>query len=169
MLRRNMKSKYIDLALPDNTTSWKKGWIYLDNPAPVLLTRTGRVPIPYPEWTNQLASRDTKELKPMLDDLEQLKAEGLTGSAVAISFCRQLIQPIQDRVHPAFEYWRQNNPTRVAKRKVSKGEMAARVKDIFGGRIRNQECPKAFGVYHPSDLVSLRPWFVSEHVFKNFA
>jgi hypothetical protein len=55
--------------------------------------------------TNQLASRDTEELKPLLDDLEQLKAEGLTNTAVAISFCRRLIQPLQDRAHPAFEYW----------------------------------------------------------------
>jgi hypothetical protein len=43
------------------------------------------LPVPYPEWTNQLASRDTEE-QPLLDDLEQLKAEGLTGTAVAISF-----------------------------------------------------------------------------------
>jgi hypothetical protein len=29
-----------------------------------------------------------------LDDLEQLKAEGMTGAAMAISFCRRLIQPL---------------------------------------------------------------------------
>jgi hypothetical protein len=62
MLRRNMKSEYIDLALPDNTTGFKQQWSYLDNPAPVLPTRTGWVPVPYLEWTNQLASRDTEEL-----------------------------------------------------------------------------------------------------------
>jgi hypothetical protein len=27
----------------------------------------------------------------------------------------------------------------------------ARAKNIFGGRIRNKECPKALGVYSPSD------------------
>jgi hypothetical protein len=32
----------------------------------------------------------------------------------------------------------------------------ARVKNIFGGRIHNKECPKALGVYRPSDLVSFR-------------
>jgi hypothetical protein len=41
------------------------------------------------------------------------------------------------------------------KRKVSKAEMTARVKNIFGGRIRNRECPKALGMYHPFDPVSL--------------
>jgi hypothetical protein len=48
MLRRNMKSRYIDLTLPDNTTGSKQGWLYLDNPAPALMKRTGRAPVPYP-------------------------------------------------------------------------------------------------------------------------
>jgi hypothetical protein len=89
-----MKSEYIDLTLPDNTTSWKQGWFYLDNPAPALRERMGRVPILGPEWTNQLATRDTEELKPLLYNLEQLKPEGLIGVAVAINFCRHLIQPL---------------------------------------------------------------------------
>jgi hypothetical protein len=150
-----MKSEYVNLALPDNTTGWKQGWFYLDNLAPMLKTRTGQAPVPYLEWTNQLALRDIEELQPLLEDLEQLKVEGLTGGASAISFYRRLIQPIQDRDHPAFEYWGQSDPTRIVKCKVSKAEVTARVKNIFGGRIRNRECPKALRMYHPSDLVHL--------------
>jgi hypothetical protein len=146
MLRQNMKSEYIDLTLPNNTTSWKQGWFYLDNPTPTLKERTGQTLIPYPEWTNQLASRDMEELKPLLDDLEQLKAEGRTSAAVAISFCHHLIQPLQDRAHPTFEYWGQSDPNRVAQCKVSKAEIMAHTKNIFGGWIRNRECPKALGV-----------------------
>jgi hypothetical protein len=157
MLRQNMKPEYIDLALLDNTTGWKQGWFYLDNPAPALRERTGRIPVVGLEWTNQLVTLDTQELKPLLDDLEKLKAEGLTGAAVAISFCRCLIQPLQDRAHPAFEYWGQSDPTRVAQRKVSKAEMIAHAKNIFSGRIRNKECPKALGIYIPADPVSFRP------------
>jgi hypothetical protein len=41
MLCWNMKSEYIDLTLPDNTTGWKQGWFYLDNPALALKERTG--------------------------------------------------------------------------------------------------------------------------------
>jgi hypothetical protein len=59
-----------------------------------LKERTGRTPFPFPEWTNQLASRDIEELKPLLDDLEQLKVEGLTGTTVATSFYCHLIQPL---------------------------------------------------------------------------
>jgi hypothetical protein len=68
-----MKSEYIDLTLPDNTSGWKQGWFYLDNIVPTLRERTERAPVPGLEWTNQLATRDTEELKPLLDDLEQLK------------------------------------------------------------------------------------------------
>jgi hypothetical protein len=148
ILRRNMKSEYIDLTLPDNTSGWKQGWFYLHNPAPTLRERTGRVSV-------------TEELKPLLDDLEQLKAEGLTGAAVAISFCHRLIQPLQYWAHPAFKYWGQSDPTRVAQHKVSKANMMARAKNIFGGRIRNKECPKALGVYSPSNPVSFQPWHFS--------
>jgi hypothetical protein len=157
MLRRNMKSEYIDLTLRDNTTGWNQGWFYLDNSALALKERTGRALVLYLEWTNQLASRDTEELQLLLDDLEQLKAEGLTGAAVAISFCRRLIQPIQDRAHPSFKYWGKSYPTRVTQRKVSKVEMMAHAKNIFGERIRNRECPKALGVCSPSDPVCHRP------------
>jgi hypothetical protein len=48
MLSRNMKSEYINLTLPNNTTGWKQGWFYLDNPAPALRERTGQVPMPGP-------------------------------------------------------------------------------------------------------------------------
>jgi hypothetical protein len=154
MLRQYMKSEYIDLALPDNTTGWKQGWFYLDNPTPALRSRTGRIPVVGLEWTNQLATLDTQELKPLLDDLQQLKAEGLTGTVVAIIFCHHLIQPLQDRAHPAFEFWGQSDPTQVSQRKVSKAEMIAHAKNIFGERIQKKECPKALGLYSPSDPVS---------------
>jgi diphthamide synthase (EF-2-diphthine--ammonia ligase) len=111
--------------------------------------------VPFPEWTNQLTSRETEELRPLLEDLERLKTEGLTGGAVAISFIRRLLQQIEDRVHPTYEYWGQSDPTWIIRRKVSKEEMVARVKNIFTMRIRNRECPKALSVYRPSVEVSL--------------
>jgi hypothetical protein len=35
--------------------------------------------------------------------------------------------------------------------------MIALANNIFGGRIRNKECPKALGIYSLANLVSLRP------------
>jgi hypothetical protein len=42
-----------------------------------------------------------------------------------------MIQPIKDRVHPAYEYRGQSDPTGEVNRKVSKEEMAARVSQIY--------------------------------------
>jgi hypothetical protein len=85
---------------------------------------------------------------------------------VAISFCRCLIQLLPDRAHPAFQYWGQSDPAQLVQRMVSKAEMIARAKNIFGGRIRNTECPKALGVYSPSDPVSFQPWRISNLSFR---
>jgi shikimate 5-dehydrogenase len=44
---------------------------------------------------------DIKELLTLMSDL---KKKGLTGGSVTMPFCRRLIQPIKDRVHPMYEY-----------------------------------------------------------------
>jgi hypothetical protein len=36
----------------------------------------------------------------------------MTGAVVALSYSKRLVQPIQDRVHPGFEYWGHQDPTR---------------------------------------------------------
>jgi hypothetical protein len=104
MLHWYMKPVYIDLLIPDNTTGWKQGWFYLDNPAPVLPTRSGYAPVPRPEWSNQVTSRETDTLKLLLDDLERLKTKGLFGGAVAISFsprrCGDQLQSAAAVAHP---------------------------------------------------------------------
>jgi hypothetical protein len=72
-----------------------------------------------------MSSRDLKELEPVLGLVSELKKQGVTGAAVARLFCRRMIQPIKDRVHPTYEYVGQTDPTREVNRKVSKEEMAA--------------------------------------------
>jgi hypothetical protein len=71
------------------------------------------------EWDLGLSSCDLVELKPVLELVSELKKQGVTGAAVARSFCRRMIQPIKDRAHPAYEYWGQSDPTREVNRKVS--------------------------------------------------
>jgi hypothetical protein len=58
------------------------------------------------EWDLGLSSCDIEDLKGGLELVSNLKKRGVTGAAVTRSFCWQLIQPIKDRVHPAYEYWR---------------------------------------------------------------
>jgi hypothetical protein len=54
-----------------------------------------------------------------------MKKWGETGVAVIRSFCRRMIQPIKDRVHPAYKNWGQSDPTCEVNRKVSKEDMVA--------------------------------------------
>jgi hypothetical protein len=64
-----------------------------------------------------------------------------------------MIQPIKDRVHPAYEYVEQSDPTREVNRKVSKEEMEARVSQMYAGREKVKKCPKAYSLKRPADLV----------------
>ena len=89
----------------------------------------------------------------LLKEIANLSVQKLTGAAVALSFCKQLMQPIQERVHPAFEYWGHRDPTRVH-RKVPREEIANQVVRIMAGQIPDKGCPKAHYLKRPTDAVS---------------
>jgi hypothetical protein len=105
------------------------------------------------KWDLRLSSRDLEDLKGDLELVNNMKKCGVTGAAAARSFCRRMIQPIKDRVHPAYEYWGQSDPTCEVSRKVSKEEMAARVSQMYSGKVKVKMCPKAHSLKRPADLV----------------
>ena len=73
---------------------------------------------------------------------------------MALSFCKRLTQPIQERVHPAYEYWGREDPTRGQNRKVSRVEAANQVARIMAGQIRDKGCPKALYLKRLTSTVS---------------
>jgi hypothetical protein len=95
------------------------------------------------EWDLGLSSHDLKELEVVLELVGDMKKRGVTGATVARSFCRQMIQPMKDRVHSAYEYWGKSDPTHEVNRKVSKEEMEASVSQMLSGRVKVKKCPKA--------------------------
>jgi hypothetical protein len=151
-LRSGLKVEWIDTDLPDNTTGWRSEWFYIADQIHGLPRRTDHKPVKINEWDLGLSSWDLKELEPVLGLVSELK-EGVTGAAVARSFCRRMIQPIKDRVHPAYEYVGQTDPTHEVSRKVSKEEMAARVSQMYAGRVKVMKCPKAYSWKRPADPV----------------
>jgi hypothetical protein len=88
------------------------------------------------EWDLGLPTRDLKDRKGVLELVSDMKKRGVMGAAVARSFCHRMIQPIKDRVHPAYEYYGQSDPTREVNLKVSKEEMAARVSQMYSGKVK---------------------------------
>ena len=101
------------------------------------------------------AAKEMAQVECLLKEIANLSAQGLTGAAVAISFCRQLTHPIQERVHPAFEYWGHRDPTRGHERKVPQEEIVNRVARIMAGQIRDKGCPQAHCLKRPTDAVTL--------------
>ena len=96
----------------------------------------------------------------LLKEIAGLSAKGLTGVVVALSFSKRLVQPIRDRVHPGFEYWGRQDPTRGQNRKVPREEAANRVAHMMQGPIRDSGCPKTHCLKRPTRVVSLLVSFV---------
>ena len=67
-------------------------------------------------------------------EIAELSAQKLTGAAVALSFYKLLTQPIQERVHPAYNYWGRQDPTQGQERKVPLEEIAKQVGRPHHGR-----------------------------------
>jgi hypothetical protein len=155
-LRPGLKTEWIDTDLPDNTAGWKSEWFYITNQQPALSKRTRHKPVKIPKWDMQLSTHEMDDIKEVLELLRDLKDRGVTGGPVARLFYRRLIQPIKDRVHSAYEYWGQSDPTREVNHKVPKEVMMTRVSQIYAGRARIKKCLKAYSLSRPADPVS--PW-----------
>ncbi|RLM42314.1 hypothetical protein C2845_PMPSC056050 [Panicum miliaceum] len=92
-------------------------------PSPVLNTR----------WEEKPTEEEMVEVEVLLAELQKLKDEKLTGAAVALSFVKRLTLPIQERVHPGYEYSGREDPTRRKNRMVSRGQAHRRVMLIMSG------------------------------------
>jgi hypothetical protein len=103
-LRSGLKAEWIDTDLPDNTDGWRSEMFYIADQLPGLPRCTGHKPVKINEWDLGLSSRDLGELKAVLELVNDLKKQGVTGAAVARSFWWRMIQPIKDGVHPTYEY-----------------------------------------------------------------
>jgi hypothetical protein len=109
-LRSGLKSEWIDTDLPDNTAGWRSEWFYIVDQLPALPRHSGHKPVKISEWDLGLSFREAHDLKKVLELVKDLKDRGVTGGSVARWFCRRLIQPIKDRVHPAYECWGSRTP-----------------------------------------------------------
>jgi hypothetical protein len=152
-LRSGLKAEWIGTDLPDNTAGWRSEWFYIADQIPGLPRRTGHKPVKISEWDLGLSTHDLEDLKGVLELVSDMKKRGVIGAAVVRSFCRRIIQPITDRVHPAYEYCGQSNPTREVNRKVSKEEMAARVSQMYFGKVKVKKSPRAHSLKRSADPV----------------
>jgi hypothetical protein len=104
-LRSGLKAEWIDTDLSDNIAGWRSEWFYIVDQLPGLPRRTGHKPVKISEWDLGLSFQELKELKGVLELVGDMKKQGVTGAAVARSFCQRMIQLIKDLVHLAYQYW----------------------------------------------------------------
>ena len=103
---------YPALELRDSNKGWEKEWFVVSNLAPCLPARTGRTPESCACCEELPSEEEMIQVNLLLNEIDGLSAQGLTGAMVALSFSKWLVQPIQDRMHPGFEYWGRQDPTR---------------------------------------------------------
>ena len=87
-------SVYPNFELRDTNKGWVRGWFVVANPAPCLPTRTGHAPEYKACWEEPPTTEEMAQVERLLQEITDLSTQGLTGAAVAISFCRRLTQPI---------------------------------------------------------------------------
>jgi hypothetical protein len=87
-LRPDLKAEWIDTDLSDNTAGWRSEWFYIADQIPGLPLRTGHRLVKISEWDLGLPTRDLEDLEGVLELVSDLKKRGVTGAAVARSFCR---------------------------------------------------------------------------------
>jgi hypothetical protein len=71
----------------------------------------------------------------LLAEICLLKERGLTTDAVVADFVFKNIQPLKDRVYPAYLYTRVNGPTRITNRQIPDEDLLSRLDMILRGRV----------------------------------
>ncbi|RLM68907.1 hypothetical protein C2845_PM17G06750 [Panicum miliaceum] len=142
--------KYPEASFKDRNKRWAEEWFVVANPTPGLPSRTGLLPVLNARWKEKPTEEEMVEVEVLLAELQKLKAENLTSATMALSFDKRLTQPIEEPVHPGYEYSGREDPTRVQNCKVSRSEAHRRVTLIVSGEVRDKGCPKAYCLKWPT-------------------
>jgi hypothetical protein len=95
------------------------------------------------------------EAKVLLAEICSLKDGGLTAEAVVADFAFKNIQPLKDRVYPAYLYSSVNDSTRDTNRWIPTEDLLSRLDMILRGRVSNAGAPVAYSAWN---LPPLRPF-----------
>ncbi|KAJ1257455.1 hypothetical protein BS78_K016800 [Paspalum vaginatum] len=150
-LRHGCKSTYLYIPLKDSNRCWHSEWFTLENHGGPLRLPSGRQPnTKLPSWEEAPTDEESAEAVELLAEIASLTEEGLTTQAVVIDFVFCNIQPLKDRVYPAYLYVGASDPTRETDRVFSEEEVLARGSSILKGKIHNEGTPQAYLAWHSS-------------------
>jgi hypothetical protein len=144
-LRRGRKVEYLDIPLKDSIKGWHLEWFTMENHNKSLPSRLGRQPdIRTPSWTEAPTDSELAESRVLLAEICALKDRGLTAEAVVADFVLKNIQPLKDRVYPAYLYTRVNDPTQITNRQILEEDILSQIDLMLRGKISNAGAPLSY-------------------------
>jgi hypothetical protein len=111
-LRRGRKVEYLDIPLKDSIKGWRLEWFIVENHCKSFPSRSRRQPdVRTPSWVESPTFSEITEAKVLLAEIYLLEDGGLTAEVVVAEFDFKNIQPLKDRIYPAYLYSGVNDST----------------------------------------------------------
>jgi hypothetical protein len=101
-----------------------------------------------PSWVESPTYSEVAEAKVLLAEICSLKDRGLTAEAVVADFVFKNIQPLKDRVYPAYLFTGVNDSTRVTNKRIPDEDMLSRLHLMLMGRISNVSAPLSYSAWN---------------------
>jgi hypothetical protein len=144
-LHRGRKFEFLDIPLKDIIKGWRLEWFTMENHNKSLPPRSGRQPdVRTPSWTEAPTDSELAESRVLLTEICALKYRGLTAEVVVADFVFKNIQPLKDRVYPAYLYTGINDPTRITNRRIPKEDILSQIDLMLRGKISNVGAPLSY-------------------------
>jgi hypothetical protein len=148
-MRRGRKIEYLDIPLKDSIKGWRLEWFIVENHRNSLPPRSGRQPdVRAPSWTESPTDLEIVEARVLLAEDGFLKEKGLTAEVVVADFVFKKIQPLKDRVYPAYLYRGIIDSTRVTNRRIPAVDLVSRLEMILRGKVSNIGDPVAYSAWN---------------------
>jgi hypothetical protein len=148
-LRRGRKVEYLDIPLKDNIKGWSLEWFTMENHNKSLPPRLGRqLDVRTPSWVEYPTYSEAAKAKVLLAEICLLKDRGLTAETMVANFVFKNIQPLKDRVYPAYLYTGINDSTQITNRQIPNEDLLSRLDMILRGRVSNVGAPLAYSAWN---------------------
>jgi hypothetical protein len=100
-----------------------------------------------PSWVESPTPLEVTEARVLLAEIYLLKERGLTAEAVVADFVFKNIQPLKDKVYPAYLYSGINDSTWVTNKRIPTANLVSRLDMILRGRVSNVGAPVAYSAW----------------------
>jgi hypothetical protein len=90
----------------------------------------------------------------LLAKIANLKDRGLIAEAFVINFVFKNIQPLKDKLHPAYLYTSVRNPSRVTNKRFTEEDVLSQSEVMLRGSIVNDGDPRVYSAWSLPPAIS---------------